>query len=140
MARKKSVVERAQRLLAAYRETCNISESCKRAGIDRKTHYNWLEKHPKYKEAFESTRTIAAQTLEALAIERATVGWTDDIYYQGQRCGTVQRYDSGLMQFLLRGAMPEKYNSPQRQELSGPQGAPVQAKIEIVFVRPGETT
>jgi hypothetical protein len=47
----------------------------------------------------------------------------------------VRRYDSGLMQLLLRGMMPDKYGM-QRAEISGPQGEPIQAKIEVVFVKP----
>ena len=50
------------------------------------------------------------------------------------QCGTVTRYDGGLMQFLLRGMMPERYGA--KTELTGPQGAPIQAKIEVVFVKP----
>jgi hypothetical protein len=38
------------------------------------------------------------------------------------------------MQFLLRGMAPAKYGS--KTEISGPQGTPVQAKIEVVFVNP----
>src|SRR5215831_1440150 len=68
----------------------------------------------------------------------ASVGWEEDVFYQGAKCGTVTRYDSGLMQLLLKGFLPEKYGN--KTEISGPQGAPVQARIEIVFVRPGDVT
>jgi hypothetical protein len=68
---------------------------------------------------------------------RAGEGWLEPVYYQGSVCGDVRRFDSGLMQFLLRGMMQEKYGA--RQEISGPQGAPLQAKIEVVFVRPDDT-
>jgi hypothetical protein len=34
--------------------------------------------------------------------------------------------------------MPEKYGA--RQEINGPRGAPTQAKIEVVFVNPDDTS
>jgi hypothetical protein len=73
-----------------------------------------------------------------VGIERAGEGWLEDVYYQGGVCGQVRRFDSGLLQFLLRGMMPEKYGS--KTEISGPQGAPMQAKIEVVFVKPDESS
>jgi len=39
---------------------------------------------------------------------------------------------------LLRGMLPEKYGA--RTEITGAQGAPLQAQITVQFVRPGDTT
>ena len=128
--------ERALALLTAYAESCNIREACRKAKVNHKTHYRWLEKYHKYADSFKQTQQRAAEYLESVAVERATVGTSEIVFYQGQPCGTVQRYSDGLMQFLLRGAMPAKYGA--KTEISGPQGQPIQAKIEIIFVRPGE--
>jgi hypothetical protein len=76
----------------------------------------------------------AGEHLETVAVERATKGWLEPIYYQGARCGSVRRYDGGLLQFLLRGTLPEKYG--HKTEISGPEGAPLQAKVEVVFIKP----
>jgi hypothetical protein len=91
-----------------------------------------------YSAAFERRKQEAGSYLESEAIERAGQGWSEIVYYQGAPVGEVRRFDSGLMQFLLRGMMPEKYGS--RTEISGPQGAPMQAKIEVVFIKPGDTS
>lgn len=129
-------------LLAAYAETCNIDFACRKTKIHRSTHYRWLRKttpiseHPNgYAAAFERIQREAGDYLESVAVERATKGVREPVYYQGGVCGHVTRYSDALLMQLLRGFKPEKY-AVNRQEVSGPQGAPVQAKIEIVFVRP----
>ena len=100
MPRKKKLAtpkERAQAVLNAYAETCNLREACRQAGISHKTHYRWLEKYPKYAELFRKTKLYAAEYVESVAVERATVGKPEPVYYQGKRCGSVQRYSDGLM-------------------------------------------
>jgi hypothetical protein len=126
-----STAARARAFLAAYRRTCNITSSAKAAGINPRQHYRWLEKYPKYAAAFESAQRVAADYLESVAIKRATTGWEEPVFYQGEECGRVRRFDGGLMQFLLRGAKPEKYR--QSAEVTGPGGGPIQATLEIVF-------
>ncbi len=125
---------RARAFLAAYRRTCNITKSAKLAGIKPRRHYVWLEKSPEYKAAFERAKPIAAQYLEDKAIEGATDGWLEPIFYQGKKVGSVRRFDLGGRQFLLRGAMPEKYGS--KVEVTGKNGAPLESRVEVVFVTP----
>jgi hypothetical protein len=127
--------EKMKEMLAHYAETCNVVRAAERAGIPRRLHYQWIDRWPRYAEVFEKTKRAAAEYMESVAVERASEGWLEPIYYQGSQCGEVRRYDSGLMQLLLRGLMPDKYGM-QRAEISGPQGEPVQAKIEVVFVKP----
>jgi hypothetical protein len=128
------VVARARAFLAAYRRTCNITRSAAAAGIGPRQHYRWLEKYPKYAEAFKRAGVVAGDYLESMAVQRATVGWEEPVFYQGEECGRVRRFDGGLMQFLLRGAKPEKYK--QSTEVTGANGGPIQAKLELVFRTP----
>ena len=131
----RSTHDKMKAMIAHYADTCNIARAAERAGITRDTHYKWMEKVPRYAMVFEKTKRAAAEYLECVAVERASDGWLEPVYYQGNECGQVRRYDSGLMQLLLRGMMPEKYGMT-RTEVSGPQGEPMQAKIEVVFVKP----
>jgi hypothetical protein len=132
----RTTVQRAKAFLRAYAETYNVVAAAKKAGIARSRHYHWLAAYPWYVEVFEKAKRAAADYLEAECIDRATKGWMEPIFYQGTQCGEVRRFDSGMAQMLLRGIMPEKYG--YKTEISGPQGAPVQAKIEVVFVRPDD--
>jgi hypothetical protein len=130
----RSTNEKMHAMVKAYAETCNVVRSASLAGITRNTHYRWLEKCPKYAAVFQKTKLAAAEYIESECVDRATRGWLEPVYYQGARCGSVRRFDGGLAQFLLRGMLPEKYG--HKTEITGPQGAPVQAKIEVVFVKP----
>jgi len=121
--------------LEAYGATGSLTHAAEIAGIGRRTHYNWLER-PAYARAFEMYQRLAGEYMESLAVERAAKGWLEPVYYQGEQCGSVRRYDSGLIQFLLRGMMPEKYGS--KTEITGPAGTPLQAEVVVRFVRPGD--
>ncbi len=126
---------RARAFLAAYRKTCNITGSAAAAGISPRQHYRWLEKYAKYAAEFERATVIAGDYLESVAVRRAALGWNEPVFYQGRRCGSVRRFDGGLMQFLLRGAKPQKYKNTT--ELTGKDGAPIAATLEVVFLKPG---
>jgi hypothetical protein len=133
----RTVRERQKHFLEAFGDCFSVERAAEVSGVDRQSHYRWLRKDGKYLAAFERRKEVAGQYLEGIAITRAGEGWEEDVYYQGSVCGTVRRYDSGLLQFLLRGMMPHKYGA--KTEISGPEGAPVQARIEVVFVKPDET-
>lgn len=124
-----------QSFLSAFGDSGCVRLTAKAAGITRKTHYSWLRKDPGYADAFTETKRIAGDYIESIAVERATVGWKEAVYYQGKVCGYVRRFSDGLLMQLLKGLKPDVYGV-KRQETSSPQGAPVQARIEVVFVRP----
>lgn len=129
--------ERQQDFLTAWGNTFSISEASRVAKVDISNHCRWYRKNPKYAAAFDKRKETAGQYLEAIGIGRAADGWLEPVFYQGNPCGEVRRFDSGLLQFLLRGMLPEKYGA--RTEISGPQGAPMQARIEVVFVKPQQS-
>jgi hypothetical protein len=122
---------RARAFLAAYRRTCSIHVAARAAKVNPRAHYRWLL-NEQYAAAFEKAKVVAGDYLESVAVKRASLGWQEPVYYQGKRCGMVRRFDGGLMQFLLRGAKPDKYTS--RVELGGKEGAPIESRLEVVFV------
>ena len=129
--------ERQRDFLTAWADTFNLAEAAQIARVSVTNHCRWYRKNAKYALAFEKRKEIAGQYLETVAIMRAGDGWLEPVWYQGAECGTVRRFDSGLLQFLLRGLMPARYGS--KTEISGPAGEPVQARIEVVFVKPSDT-
>jgi hypothetical protein len=130
----RSQPERQRDFLTAYADTLSVVRAAEIAKVDRTQHHRWLRKSPDYAKAFEKIKSLAGEYLETEAIARAGEGWLENVWYQGEVCGQVRRYDSGLAQFLLKSMMPARYGA--RTEVSGPQGAPDQAKIEVVFVKP----
>jgi hypothetical protein len=130
----RSLKERIKGFLETYRNTGHIVLSAEKNGISRNRHYHWLKTKPGYRELFEQVRREAGEFLESEAVTRSTTGYKEPVFYQGKRCGWVTRYDSSLLQFLIRGHLPDRYAS--RTEVSGPQGQPIEAKITVVYVDP----
>ena len=104
-------VIKARAFLAAYRATCNVTRSAKAAGIGPRRHYVWLEKYPKYKAAFARAQRVAAGMLKDKAVEGATEGWLEPVFFQGAPCGAVRRFDMGMRQVLLRGLLSEEFGA-----------------------------
>ena len=134
----RSEQERMMSFLEAYAQTFSVVRAAEAAEVAPSSHYRWYHKLPGYRKAFEKRKQLGGQWLETECLTRAGEGWLEPIYYQGAECGQVRRFDSGLAQFLLRGLLPERYAA--RTEVTGPQGTPVQAKIEVVFVKPNDTS
>ena len=128
--------ERQKHFLQAYSGTFSISAAGRLANVSTESHHRWFRKDKQYRDTFLELMENSFHYLESVAIERAGEGWLEPVFYQGAPCGEVRRFDSGLLQFLLRGQAPAKYGS--KTEISGPAGEPVQARIEVVFVKPGD--
>jgi hypothetical protein len=116
-------VNRSPIFLAAYRETGSVTRAAEAAGIHRSIHYRRLQEDPAYKAAFEAAHQVAIAVLEDEAIRRAVEGVEEPLTYQGQfqyadldddgnpagKPLAIRKYSDSLLQFLLRGAKPEKY-------------------------------
>jgi len=125
----------ANAFLKAFEDTGNVRLAAKRSKFSKTAHYRWLKGSEKYAAAFAQRRIRAGDFIESVAVERATTGWKDPVYYQGAVCGHVTRYSDYLLMQLLRGLKPDVYGV-NRTEISGPGKTPVQARIEIEFVNP----
>lgn len=99
-------------VLQEYVKCGVIGLACDRAGVRRRTHYDWLEKHPTYKELYEELKEKFVDGLEEVAINRAK-----------------EKSDSLLM-FLLKAERREKYGDKSDVNLAGQRNAP---PIQLVF-------
>jgi hypothetical protein len=131
---KKKAAPKTMAFLAALREVPSISRAAKAAGIRRELHYRRVKKDPAYAAAFQESWEMGVSSLESSAIERAQLGVKEPQYWKGKVVGYVTRYPEGLMQFLLRGALPKKYREQVSHEIGGAGGGPV--SVEVTFVKP----
>lgn len=79
-------VPKKKAFIAAFIETCSITEAARAVGIDRCNHYDWLRNDPKYAADFEAAVHIAAQQLEDDAVRWARKGIFVPNVYQGKFC------------------------------------------------------
>jgi hypothetical protein len=142
-------MNRSTAFLRAYEATGSISKAAEAAGIDRTQHYRRLKQDKNYAQAFAESTELAINVLEEEALRRAVYGVDEPVVFKGRfsydkvrgKDGRLKRsseplairkYSDSLLQFLLRGARPEKYR--ERYEHTGPAGGPIENKLEVVFV------
>ena len=79
-----------------------IGPACDRAGIRRRSHYEWLQKYPKYKAVFDELKERFIDGLELAAIERAKEG------------------SDSLLRFLLQAYRKDIFGSQVDVNAKGP--------------------
>ncbi len=95
--------------LTAFEKVATINGAAVLAGVARATHYNWLHKDPAYAARFAESEEIATERLEQEARRRALDGVLEPVFYQGEECGAIRKYDTALTIFLLKARRPEVY-------------------------------
>jgi hypothetical protein len=136
-------MNRSHIFLKAYAETGSVTRAAKAARIDRVMHYRRLKSDPAYAEAFAAAQDMAVAVMEDEALRRAVEGFEEPVTFKGQpswevvrdkngnpvtdpetgepkiRPVTVRKYSDSLLQFLLRGAKPEKYRERHQHTHTG---------------------
>jgi hypothetical protein len=113
------------KFLAHLRESANVAESAREAGITRQNAYHFKGIDGPFSEAWDDAIEEGLDYLEAEARRRAFEGTDKPITYQGEIKDTVKEYSDTLMIFLLKGRRREIYGDKVQQELSGRGGAPI---------------
>ncbi len=96
-------------MLASVAATGNISEACRRAEIERSTHYRWMEADEQYALSFRQAEQTAIDAMEQEAWRRAVEGTVEPVVSAGKHVTDIRRYSDTLLIFLLKGARPGKY-------------------------------
>lgn len=123
--------------LVAMRETCNVSESARTAGVGRQTAYDHRNQLPDFAAAWDDAEAQGVDALEREARRRALEGTLEPVFHRGEVVGHIRRYSDTLTIFLLKAHRPEKYR--ERHELTGRDGEPLFGSIaitEIVVEKP----
>lgn len=120
-----------KKFLAAYAECGNITHAAELSGIDRHSHYLWLDKSEKYRTMFEAAHHQAIEHMEQEARRRAMLGVEEPVFYQGMEVARVRKPSDTLLMFMLKGALPDKYRDNVRNELVGPGGGPIKTETQV---------
>lgn len=87
----------------------NLTLAARAVPIAIWSHYRWLEESADYKAAFNTAKSLAADTLLSEAIRRAHQGTTKPVFYKGEVCGSIREYSDSLMLALLKAKFPEEF-------------------------------
>ena len=75
----------------------NIGRAASKSGITRQTHYNWLHEDAYYASVYnDKIKPMCVSVLEDEAQRRA-MGYEEDVYYKGEKVGTVTKYSDKLL-------------------------------------------
>lgn len=126
MAPYKRTPEKDVAFLAALAETCSVAHACKAVAISRTQAYKWRREDPEFAAAWDEAKAIGAGVLEDEAVRRAQEGLDEPVFHQGKVISTVRKYSDTLLIFLLKGMKRDVYGERIQQEISGPNGGPIE--------------
>lgn len=121
--------EKKELFLATLSDTAHITNAAKRAGLARRTAYNWRAADPAFAKGWEEAIELGAGALEDEAVRRAKDGTLKPVYQGGKKVGEVREYSDTLLIFLLKGCRPEKYKDRLYNEHAGVGGAEIVVKV-----------
>lgn len=139
---------RTKALEALFLETLasgqSITASAWTIGVHRVTAARWRRESEATKQEdgtfkddfcvrWDEALEASVDRLEDEARRRAEKGYERPVYQGGVMVGTTTEYSDTLMQILMKGNRPQKYNT-ERHELSGPGGGPMAHAMEIEFI------
>src|SRR5579872_3846311 len=108
---KKRISRRKQQIfLEALRRTGQIQKSAEAAGYTSSTYMRKLrQQDPEFAKEWDEALEAGIDVLEDEAIRRGRDGVEKNVHYKGEVIDTEIIYSDALLQFILRGARPEKY-------------------------------
>lgn len=105
-------------------ETASITESCKKAKLNRATAYTWRDADPEFERQWDENLIKGCDVLEDEAVRRGRDGYLRPVYQGGKKVGTERRYSDTLLMFMLNGRRPEKFQR-SRVEHTGANGGAI---------------
>ncbi len=152
-------IKKQARFLSFYRNSGNIKFSCKYAGINRSTYYDWLKDDAEFSKQVADAEPEVDDTLEFAAYDRAVSGvpsyvvsqgkmvyeeiplfdedgkpkldkWNKPEYARGKPL-VERKYSDTLLITLLKARMPDKYKERVQNEHTGKDGKPLNVTIWI---------
>lgn len=138
--------EEWDRFFAKLAERGNITDACRVSGIARALVYEYVDGKVAegvdakiWKAKFDEAKDVALDRLESVAFERAHDGVDEPLIGRVEKdrdgvVATAKRYSDALLMFLLKAHRPAKYKDRVANELSGPDGKPIQTENKVIVL------
>lgn len=105
--------------LAEYAVHGNMTAGCNKAGVNRSTVYDWLEKDETFSLRYEQAKVAYCDRLRQEIDRRAVHGTLKPVYYQGEKVGAIREYSDTLLIFQAKAKMPEYRDKVQVEQTGG---------------------
>lgn len=103
------------------------SRAAKECGLGRTTVFQWKDKDPNFRAAWEEAMQTGTDRIEDEATRRAVDGYDRPVFQQGECVGFVREYSDDLMKFILMARDPARFSK------NGQTGVPAGAEINFTF-------
>lgn len=113
----------------------SVSKAARAAGVAPRTVMEWKAEDADFASEWELAYSEGTDLLEDEALRRAKDGVDRPVFQGGIQVGVVREYSDTLATLMLHGRRPEKFNK-SRVELTGKDGGPIAAVMEVEFVDP----
>jgi hypothetical protein len=117
----KTTHEKRFEFLCLYSETGNVTESAKKAGLNRQHLYEFRDSNPEFSKAWEECRKLAGEALRDEAFRRAKEGVEEPVFFKGRKVGTVRKYSDQLLALLLKASFPDEFAERKKAEVTTPE-------------------
>jgi hypothetical protein len=97
----------------------SVTHAAQRAGTVRQRFYELRESDEEFGAAWDEALAQGTEALEDEARRRAVDGWEEPIYQRGELVGHVRKYDSKLLEFLLKARDPGRFRESVQVTASG---------------------
>ena len=128
--------KRREAFLDRLRKDPNIAKAARAVGYTRQRMYQMRDEDPAFAEAWNEALLEAIDMAEGEVYRRGVKGTLKPVYQGGAKVGTIREYSDTLLIFLLKAHKPEKYRETSRQELTGPDGGPIQTQGQVIVYIP----
>lgn len=122
---------RKARFLKRLRESGNVTQSARLAGLASTTLYRHRTTIASFGAAWDAALAESVDALEAALMERALNGVEKPILYGGEVKVTVRTYSDALGMFMLKSKRPEIFDRPRGAERDPSELGEDEARAEV---------
>lgn len=102
--------------LNALSECGNVTAACEASYLTRTVVLRIKASSPLFATDYGIAESMGADGLEDEARRRAFTGWDEPVFYKDSVVGQKRKFSDTLIQFLIKGAKPEKYADRTKNE------------------------
>lgn len=104
----------------------SVEQICYHLNVSLRTIYLWRDTHEEFLHALDDAKTYELAWWEEQAAAYMVENKESD------------RLNASLWSRSMAARFPKKYRESTKQEISGPDGAPLLTGIQVTFVKPNE--
>jgi hypothetical protein len=124
-----ALIDKLTKFIKALRSTgCNVSRACTMAGFTKMQADALKLRIEAFARMWDDTYEAVTDDLEEAGLKRAINGVLEPVYWRGVEVGQKKVYSDAVLSMMLQGRRGNVYKSRTANELSGPNGAPIQTE------------